>query len=73
MIQGLFETHINVANLERSMQFYGEVLGLPFAMIDEKRRIAFYWMGGRGEAMLGLWGTNRSPDPIAALCLPLLD
>ena len=61
MIQGLFETHINVANLERSMQFYGEVLGLPFAMIDEKRRIAFYWMGGRGEAMLGLWEQTDRP------------
>jgi catechol 2,3-dioxygenase-like lactoylglutathione lyase family enzyme len=64
MIQGLFETHINVANLERSMQFYGDVLGLPFATIDEKRRIAFYWMGGRGEAMLGLWETTQQPIPV---------
>lgn len=28
MITGLFETHINVANLERSMAFYEKVLGL---------------------------------------------
>lgn len=55
MINGLFETHINVTNLERSMQFYGEVLGLELGTTDETRRIAFYWLGSRGEAMLGVW------------------
>jgi len=55
MIDGLFETHINVTHLERSMQFYGEVLGLELGIIDEARRIAFYWVGARGEAMLGVW------------------
>jgi len=28
LITGLFETHLRVANLERSMHFYEEVLGL---------------------------------------------
>ncbi len=28
MIKGLFETHIEVADLERSMKFYEEVLGI---------------------------------------------
>jgi catechol 2,3-dioxygenase-like lactoylglutathione lyase family enzyme len=55
MINGLFETHINVTDLERSMHFYGEVLGLELGIIDEARRIAFYWVGARGEAMLGVW------------------
>ena len=55
MITGLFETHINVLSLERSMDFYGRVLGLELASLEQKRRIAFYWMGGRGESMLGLW------------------
>ncbi|MCA9965486.1 MAG: VOC family protein [Anaerolineales bacterium] len=55
MINGLFETHINVTDLERSMAFYGEVLGLELGLLQEERRIAFYWLGGRGEAMLGLW------------------
>ncbi len=55
MIDGLFETHINVTNLERSMQFYGDVLGLEFAHQEEGRRVAFYWMGHRGQAMLGVW------------------
>lgn len=55
MITGLFETHIDVADLERAMRFYGETLGLELGTVDERRRIAFYWVGSRGEAMLGLW------------------
>src|SRR5688572_15968456 len=55
MITGLFETHVDVADLERAMRFYGETLGLEFGLLDERRRIAFYWIGGHGEAMLGLW------------------
>jgi lactoylglutathione lyase len=55
MILGLFETHIDVADLERACRFYGETLGLELGLVDEKRRVAFYWVGPRGEAMLGLW------------------
>jgi lactoylglutathione lyase len=31
MIKGLFETHLNVTNLEQSDHFYEHVLGLPLA------------------------------------------
>ena len=55
MITGLFETHINVSNLEASMAFYEETLGLELGEKEEGRRVAFYWVGGHGEAMLGLW------------------
>ena len=55
MINGLFETHIRVSNLRDSMKFYSALPGLELAMIDQKRKIAFYWIGKRGEAMLGLW------------------
>lgn len=55
MIRGLFETHISVTDLERSMEFYGSVLGLELGRKEEARRVAFYWLGSRGEAMLGLW------------------
>ncbi len=55
MITGLFETHLNVTNLERSMDFYERILGLQLGTVDQHRRIAFYWLGGWGEAMLGLW------------------
>lgn len=55
MITGLYETHIKVAALERSMHFYGEVLGLELGLRDPQRPIAFYWVGERNKAMLGLW------------------
>ena len=40
-------------------RFYGETLGLELGLVDAQRRVAFYWVGGRGEAMLGLW---EKPD-----------
>ncbi len=55
MIRGLFETHINVTNLERSTAFYQETLGLELGRYEEGRRASFFWLGGWGEAMLGLW------------------
>src|SRR4051812_36722194 len=57
MISGLFETHIDVADLERACRFYGETLGLELGLVDEERRggVLVGGVGGRGEAMLGLW------------------
>lgn len=59
MVDGLFETHIPVASLNASMHFYGQVLGLELGRLEEDRRVAFYWIGGRGGAMLGLWEKPR--------------
>ncbi|MCZ8522467.1 MULTISPECIES: VOC family protein [Paenibacillus] len=53
-ILGLFETHLPVADLERSAAFYENVLGLEFAH-EDPRGVRFYWIGERGGAMLGLW------------------
>jgi lactoylglutathione lyase len=61
MIAGLFETHIQVSNLEAAMAFYDRLPGLHLANLEKKRRIAFYWLGERGEAMLGLWETTERP------------
>lgn len=55
MIKGLFETHLFVSSLERSKDFYENTLGLQFAYEQPERKVAFYWIGGVGEAMLGLW------------------
>lgn len=55
MIKGLYETHVQVSNLENSIKFYTEVLGLQFAHKDETRPIAFLWIGKNKESMLGLW------------------
>src|SRR5260370_8583478 len=54
-ITGLFETHLRVRNLERSMEFYEKILGLELGMKEQARRVAFYWIGGRGKTALGLW------------------
>jgi len=54
-IQDLFETHLTVSDLRRSMAFYAETLGLELAQFLGDRKIAFYWIGGRGNSMLGLW------------------
>ena len=55
LITGLFETHLKVRNLERSMEFYEKIVGLELAMKEQARRVAFYWIGGRGKTALGLW------------------
>ncbi|HVS87473.1 MAG TPA: VOC family protein [Candidatus Acidoferrum sp.] len=65
-ITGLFETHLQVANLELSMEFYERILGLELAMKEQARRVAFYWVGGYGKTVLGLWEkppwvSGRSP------------
>ena len=54
-IDGLFETHLTVSNLDRAVAFYRDVLGLPLAHTVPERRVAFFWLGAPGRAMLGLW------------------
>jgi len=55
MIKGLFETHLYVEDLERSIDFYANVLGLEQCHFEPERRAAFFWIGKPKEAMLGLW------------------
>jgi lactoylglutathione lyase len=54
-IEGLFETHIDVADLERARHFYETVIGLELAYLETKRRIAFYRFGTKRQSMLGVW------------------
>ena len=61
-IRDLFETHLTVTDLKRSMDFYGETLGLELAEVFEGRKVAFYWIGGRGNSMLGLWEAGTGPQ-----------
>jgi len=55
MIKGLFETHLYVENLERSIDFYKNIPGLEQCYYEEGRRAAFFWIGKPKQAMLGLW------------------
>ena len=58
---GLFETHLTVSDLDRSIEFYRDVVGLPLALVLKERGAAFFWVGGRGAAMLGLWSLGSAP------------
>lgn len=55
VIEGLFETHLDVLDLERARHFYEEVIGLELAYLETKRRIAFYRFGKNQAYMLGVW------------------
>ena len=54
-VRGLFETHLTVADMPRSVAFYRDVVGLPVALELPERGAAFHWVGQPGRAMLGLW------------------
>jgi lactoylglutathione lyase len=58
----LFEAHLDVRDLERSITFYRDVVGLEFAYRLTGRQVAFFWIGGRGHSMLGLWSGSFSPN-----------
>lgn len=60
-IRGLFETHLTVRDLDRSIAFYRDVVGLTLAHRIPERGAAFLWIGGAGKAMLGLWSIGTSP------------
>jgi lactoylglutathione lyase len=60
-VRGLFETHLTVADLHRSVAFYRDVVGLPVALELPERGAAFHWIGKAGQAMLGLWSIGSAP------------
>lgn len=60
-IKGLYETHLTVSNLGRSIDFYQNIVGLELAHTIPERNVAFLWIGGRERSMLGLWSIQSSP------------
>ncbi|HBY58730.1 MAG TPA: glyoxalase [Solibacterales bacterium] len=61
-VRSLFETHLTVTDLDRSLAFYRDRLGLTLAAVFPEREVAFFWVGpGRG-AMLGLWAAGHGPQ-----------
>ena len=57
-ITGLFETHLSVTDLNRSVAFYRDIVGLSPAYTQPERGVTFLWIGAPGQAMLGLWRSN---------------
>jgi lactoylglutathione lyase len=65
-IRGLFEAHLTVRDYERSITFYRDVIGLEVGLEQPERPAAFFWVGGRGRSMLGLFASasaGRRPTP----------
>ncbi|MDK1374265.1 MULTISPECIES: VOC family protein [unclassified Sinorhizobium] len=60
-INGIYETHLPVRDLRRSVAFYRDQLGLEFAKEFSERRVVFFWVGTKAEGMLGLWETGTAP------------
>lgn len=60
-IDGIFETHLTVQNLDRSIAFYQEILGLRLLRRSNERNFAFLWAGEPGRSMLGLWEVGTGP------------
>ena len=60
-VSGLFEAHLSVGDLRRSVAFYRDVVGLTLAHEEPDRGAAFFWIGALGESMLGLWTLGSAP------------
>jgi len=60
-VRGLFEAHLTVSDLGRSIAFYTDVVGLSLALELPERGAAFLWAGGPGRSMLGLWSLGSAP------------
>lgn len=60
-LSGLYEAHLSVSDLARSIEFYRDVVGLTLAHTVPERHAAFFWIGGRQRSMLGLWSIYTSP------------
>ncbi|WP_285765850.1 VOC family protein [Peribacillus sp. SI8-4] len=59
MIEGLYEAHLPVADLDVSIDFYKKI-GLKFAWRDEVT--AFFWIE-ENKSWVGLWEGNESKIP----------
>jgi catechol 2,3-dioxygenase-like lactoylglutathione lyase family enzyme len=60
-VTSLFEAHLPVRDVARSVAFYRDILGLAVAYDDAERGVAFVWAGAPGGAMLGLWSLGTAP------------
>ena len=60
-VRGPYETHLTVSDLDRSIAFYRDVVGLPVALEVPERAAAFLWVPDSRRSMLGLWALGSAP------------
>jgi lactoylglutathione lyase len=65
-IDGLFEAHLTVSDLDRAIRFYRDRLGLRLAHVTPTRQAAFFWIGSASDAMLGLWAAGAAPQTVTS-------
>jgi len=65
-VEGLFEAHLAVASLSRSVAFYRDIVGLSLGFEAPERDAAFFWTPRAGEGLLGLWSLGSAPLAIAS-------
>jgi lactoylglutathione lyase len=65
-LHGLFEAHLTTRDLDRSISFYRDVVGLPLACELPERGAAFFWIVEPGQAMLGVWSLGSPPIEISS-------
>jgi len=61
-VDRLFEAHLTVSDLDASIAFYRDRVGLELAHVVPARQAAFFWVGSRGSTMLGLWAGGSAPQ-----------
>src|SRR6185312_13050329 len=61
-VDRLFEAHLTVSDLDASIAFYRDRVGLELAHVVPARQAAFFWVGSRGSTMLGLWAAGSAPQ-----------
>ena len=61
-VDRLFEAHLTVSDLEASIEFYRDRVGLELAHVIPARQAAFFWVGSRGTTMIGLWAGGSAPQ-----------
>ncbi len=64
-IDRIFEAHLTVRSVARSTGFYRDRLGLELAHLSADQA-AFFWVGGRGHTMLGLWSAGVGPHHVTS-------
>ena len=61
-VDRFFEAHLTVSDLDASIAFYRDRVGLEPAHVVPARQAAFFWVGSRGSTMLGLWAGGSAPQ-----------
>ncbi|MGA8084997.1 MAG: VOC family protein, partial [Candidatus Nitrosopolaris sp.] len=62
-VKHLFETHLTVSDLQRSIRFYRDVIGLRLAFQVSEQNAAFFRIGDSGRSLLGIWSLGRATSP----------